>query len=157
MRGGTIPPLFHRRAGNSRDIRDFGDIDRKLKNPWPSESFAALNFQESNYSNELKCNRHGVENFYSVKIAQELKHFFCESKFSTRKFRPKFVEGKHFFSISGNDLKGFKNSLENFESVQIAKRTPSLTLWTEREGVAMIATVAYGERYGEHPPPSSFW
>ena len=43
-----------------------------------------------------------------------------------------FVESKHFFSLSGNDLREFKNCVENFYSVQIDKRTPSLTLWTER-------------------------
>ena len=61
---------------------------------------------------------------YEVKLAQ------IQQNYANNKER--FVEGKHFFLISGNDLKEFKNSLENFESVQIAKRTPSLTLWTER-------------------------
>lgn len=75
MRGRCDASPFSWRAGNSGDIGDIGGIDRKLKKPWPSESFASLNFGESNYSKKLKCNRHGVENFYSVKIAQELKTF----------------------------------------------------------------------------------
>lgn len=48
-----MPPLFHRRAGNSGDIGDIEDIDRKLKNPWPSESFVELNFELSNYSKDI--------------------------------------------------------------------------------------------------------
>ena len=75
MRGRCDASPFSWRAGNSGDIGDIGDIDRKQKKPWPSESFVELIFQLSNYSNWLECNRHGVENFYSVKIAQELKTF----------------------------------------------------------------------------------
>ena len=46
--------------------------------------------------------------------------------------RERFVEGKHFFILSGNDLRAFKNSVENFDSVRIAKNVNALTLWTER-------------------------
>lgn len=46
--------------------------------------------------------------------------------------RARFVEGKHFFLLSGNDLKEFKNCVENFDSVQIGKRAQSFTLWTDR-------------------------
>ena len=46
--------------------------------------------------------------------------------------RARFVEGKHFFLLSGNELKEFKNCVENFYSVQIGKRTASFILWTDR-------------------------
>ena len=46
--------------------------------------------------------------------------------------RDRFVEGKHFFMLSGNNLREFKNCVENFDSVQIGKRAQSFTLWTER-------------------------
>ena len=42
--------------------------------------------------------------------------------------RERFVEGKHFFILSGNDLRAFKNSVENFDSVRIAKNVNALTL-----------------------------
>lgn len=46
--------------------------------------------------------------------------------------RERFIEGKHFFIISGNELREFKNCVENFDSVQIGKRTASVTLYTDR-------------------------
>lgn len=46
--------------------------------------------------------------------------------------RERFIEGKHFFLLSGSDLKEFKNCVENFYSVQIGKRTASVTLYTDR-------------------------
>ena len=46
--------------------------------------------------------------------------------------RERFVEGKHFFQLSGNDLKEFKNYVENFDLVQLDKRARHFTLWTER-------------------------
>lgn len=59
--------------------------------------------------------------------------------------RDRFLEGKHFFQISGNDLREFKNCVENFDSVQFGKRTPSLTLWTER-GAARNAKMLNSDR-----------
>lgn len=59
--------------------------------------------------------------------------------------RERFLEGKHFFQISGNDLREFKNCVENFDSVQFGKRTPSLTLWTER-GAARNAKMLNSDR-----------
>ena len=44
--------------------------------------------------------------------------------------KERFVEGKHFFSLSGNDLKEFKHGVENFYSVP--RNVNTLTLWTER-------------------------
>lgn len=62
-----------------------------------------------------------------------------------RNNRERFVEGKHFFHLSGNDLKEFKNCVENFYSVQLGKRAPSLTLWTER-GAARNAKMLDSDR-----------
>ena len=45
--------------------------------------------------------------------------------------RERFVEGKHYFKLEGADLKAFKDSLENIESV-VGSRAPSLILWTKR-------------------------
>ena len=45
--------------------------------------------------------------------------------------RERFVEGKHYFKLEGVDLKAFKDSLENIESV-VGSRAPSLILWTKQ-------------------------
>ena len=44
--------------------------------------------------------------------------------------KERFVEGKHFYALSGNDLREFKHGVENFYSVP--KNVNALTLWTER-------------------------
>ena len=45
--------------------------------------------------------------------------------------RERFGEGKHYFKLEGADLKAFKDSLENIESV-VGSRAPSLILWTKQ-------------------------
>ena len=45
--------------------------------------------------------------------------------------RERFTEGKHFFSISGQDLKDFRLRVENFDS-QISSKVRVLILWTKR-------------------------
>lgn len=59
--------------------------------------------------------------------------------------RERFVEGKHFFLLSGNDLREFKNRVEIFDSVRIAKNVNALTLWTER-GAARNAKMLDSDR-----------
>lgn len=44
--------------------------------------------------------------------------------------RGRFVDGKHYISLSGDDLKAFKNHLEKIEVVK--SRTSHLYLWTEK-------------------------
>ncbi|RDA68363.1 ORF6N domain-containing protein [Hafnia paralvei] len=44
--------------------------------------------------------------------------------------KDRFVEGKHYFLIKGEQLRELKNSVTS--SHQVDKRTPKLTLWTER-------------------------
>ncbi|SMG61746.1 ORF6N domain-containing protein [Cedecea sp. NFIX57] len=60
--------------------------------------------------------------FYGTDVANIKKNY---SRNSSR-----FIEGKHYFLIQGDELKDFKNSVT--ESHQVDKRTPKLTLWTER-------------------------
>ena len=45
--------------------------------------------------------------------------------------RVRFIAGKHYFKLEGADLKAFKDSLENIESV-VGSRAPALILWTKR-------------------------
>ena len=44
----------------------------------------------------------------------------------------RFTEGVHYYKLIGDDLKGFKNQVEIFDLVEIAKNTAHLMLWTER-------------------------
>ena len=57
--------------------------------------------------------------------AKQLRQNFANNK-------ERFTEGKHFYSLSGNELRGFKHSVEIFDSVKIALNVNALTLWTER-------------------------
>jgi hypothetical protein len=44
----------------------------------------------------------------------------------------RFVEGKHFFKLEGEQLRAFKHRVSKSDSVSIARNVRSLTLWTER-------------------------
>ena len=58
--------------------------------------------------------------------------------------RERFVEGKNYFKLEGADLKAFKDSLENIESV-VGSRAPSLILWT-KQGAARHSKMLGTER-----------
>lgn len=64
----------------------------------------------------------------SLAKAYEVEEYQIRQNFKNNKER--FVEGKHLFSLSGNELKEFKRNVENFYSVP--KNVNALTLWTER-------------------------
>ncbi len=61
--------------------------------------------------------------------------------------RERFVEGKHYFKLEGADLKAFKDSLENIESV-VGSRAPSLILWT-KQGAARHSKMLGTDRAGD--------
>ncbi len=44
----------------------------------------------------------------------------------------RFIEGKHFYKLVGDELRGMKHRLSLSESVTIARNVRSLILWTER-------------------------
>ena len=75
--------------------------------------------------------------------AYEVKPIQIQQNYANNKDR--FVEGKHFFKISGNELREFKNYFEDFEVVNIPPRTPHFTLWTER-GAARHAKMLNSDR-----------
>ena len=62
--------------------------------------------------------------------AYEVEAKQIRQNFSNNKAR--FAEGKHFYSLSGNELREFKHRVENFDAVKIAQNVNALTLWTER-------------------------
>lgn len=70
--------------------------------------------------------------------AKQLRQNFANNK-------ERFTKGKHFYSLSGNELRGFKHSVEIFDSVKIARNVNALTLWTER-GAARHAKMLNSDR-----------
>lgn len=65
----------------------------------------------------------------SLALAYEVKPKQIRQNFANNKDR--FIEGKHYFTLSGNDLKDFRLRVESFDS-QISSKARTLTLWTER-------------------------
>ena len=55
--------------------------------------------------------------------AQKIKQNFANN-------RKRFIEGKHYISFTGDELKAFKNQVENIDLVDA--RTSHLYLWTEK-------------------------
>ena len=74
---------------------------------------------------------------YDVDAVSIRKNFSCN--------RDRFTEGKHYYILSGNDLRVFKNKVTQSNSVQIGKNSRSLTLWTER-GAARHAKMLNSDR-----------
>lgn len=60
--------------------------------------------------------------FYEASV-QQIKQNFNNNK-------NKFVEGKHYYRLEGNELKDFKNRVENFDLV--GKKANSLILYTKQ-------------------------
>lgn len=74
---------------------------------------------------------------YEVDAVSIRKNFSCNKE--------RFTEGKHYYTLSGNDLREFKNRVTESNSVQIGKNSRSLTLWTER-GAARHAKMLNSDR-----------
>lgn len=85
----------------------------------PSPSFPPLAYQGTPVlTTDMLAQAYGVE-------VEQIRQNF-------KRNRARFIEEKHFFQISGNELKEFKDCVTNCHTVQIDKRTASLTLWPER-------------------------
>ena len=65
---------------------------------------------------------HRIADAYEVKEIQISQNF--------KNNRNRFVDGKHYISLSGDELKAFKNQFEKIEVVK--NRTSHLYLWTEK-------------------------
>lgn len=57
----------------------------------------------------------------------------------------RFIDGVHYFTLKGNDLREFKNRLSSSESV--GKRARILTLWTEKGAARMSKIVDTDEAW----------
>ena len=75
---------------------------------------------------------HGIPVLTTEMLAQAYEVGAEQIRQNFKRNRERFIENKHFIQISGNELKEFKNCVTNCHSVQIGKRTASLTLWTDR-------------------------
>lgn len=60
----------------------------------------------------------------------ECKELQIQQNFNNNQDR--FIEGKHYYKLEGEELKEFKNCIENIESVGISKNTRNLILWTKK-------------------------
>lgn len=81
--------------------------------------------------NELqKVEYNGIIVLTTQQIAEayEVKEIQISQNFKNN--RQRFVEGKHYISLSGDDLRTFKNQLEKIEVVK--SRTSHLYLWTQK-------------------------
>ena len=58
--------------------------------------------------------------------------------------KERFIEGKHFFTLAGNDLKEFRLHTEAF-GLQISSKARHLTLWTE-QGAARHAKMLNNDK-----------
>ncbi len=72
----------------------------------------------------------GVRVLTTSQIAEayEVKEIQIHQNFKNNRVR--FIDGKHYISLSGDELKAFKNHLEKIEVVK--NRTSHLYLWTEK-------------------------
>ena len=61
--------------------------------------------------------------------------------------RERFVEGKHYISLTGDELRAFKNQVNNVHLV--ANRTSHLYLWTEK-GALLHAKSLNTEKHGKY-------
>lgn len=71
-----------------------------------------------------------------VVTTEQLAEFYgCDPKQIRQNFnnnKERFAEGKHYFKLDGEQLRVFKNSVENFDTVGIGARTAILTLWIKQ-------------------------
>lgn len=80
-----------------------------------------------------KIEINGIRVLTTSQIAEayETKEIQIYQNFKNNRIR--FTEGKHYISLSGDELKAFKKQLEKIEVVK--SRTSHLYLWTEKGGL----------------------
>ncbi|HDR2717433.1 TPA: ORF6N domain-containing protein [Enterobacter roggenkampii] len=68
--------------------------------------------------------------------------------------KSRFVEGKHYFQISGTELENLRVS---FSPAQISNKTRSLTLWTERGAANHAKMLETDQAWGYHEDLVEFY
>ena len=72
----------------------------------------------------------GIRVLTSKQLAEEYGASPQKIKQNFANNRSRFVEGRHYISFTGDELRSFKNQVENFDLVD--GRTSHLYLWTEK-------------------------
>lgn len=72
----------------------------------------------------------GIRVLTSKQLAEEYGASVQKIKQNFANNRKRFIEEKHYIYFTGDDLRGFKNQVENFDLVD--GRTSHLYLWTEK-------------------------
>ena len=72
----------------------------------------------------------GIRVLTTKQLANEYKAREMQISQNFTNNRSRFIEGKHYVSLSGDELREFKKHFENFELVN--SRTSHLYLWTEK-------------------------
>lgn len=72
----------------------------------------------------------GIRVLTSKQLAEEYGATTQKIKQNFANNRNRFIEGKHYISFTGDELRKFKNQVENFDLVD--GRTSHLYLWTEK-------------------------
>lgn len=68
--------------------------------------------------------------------------------------KSRFVEGKHYFKLSGEEVEILRNS---FRGVQISNKARSLTLWTERGAANHAKMLETDQAWGYHEDLVEFY
>lgn len=91
-----------------------------------AENFNVDEITRIEYKGQLVLTTEQLAKFYGTKINN------IQANFKNNADR--FIEGKHYFKLEGEELAAFKNSLKNFQSIDV-KAKNTLYLWT-RQGAA---------------------
>lgn len=91
-----------------------------------AENFNVDEITRIEYKGQLVLTTEQLAKFYGTKINN------IQANFKNNADR--FIEGKHYFKLEGEELATFKNWLKNFQPVkiQISPKTPVLYLWTRQ-------------------------
>lgn len=81
--------------------------------------------------NKLTVLNHNNERVLTTKqLAEVYETEEANIKMNISRNKERFIEGKHYYKLTGEELKDFKNLVT--DSYLVNKRTPSLILWTEK-------------------------
>lgn len=80
------------------------------------------NLDRIEYNGQLVLTTEQLATFYGTKVVNLKQNFYNNKE--------RFIEGKHFFKVEGDELASFKDCVKNF--YQVAKNTPTIYLWTKR-------------------------
>ncbi|EBU6838346.1 ORF6N domain-containing protein [Salmonella enterica subsp. enterica serovar Typhimurium] len=134
---GICPPTFD---GFERPVTLSKGVNQNIRKDMPMNSTSVENLPSLTHNHlpvittELLAELYGTER-------QRLTNNFNRNK-------ERFIEGKHFFLIEGDELRELKNRNSLRVSVKIARNVRSLILWTER-GAARHAKMLETEQAWE--------